>query len=50
MGNWKLQLGAATFLLWAAASPSAYAACEQRLIEPFSLVQSNGFEVEASFT
>jgi hypothetical protein len=49
MGNWKFQLGAATFLLWAAASPGAYAACEQRLIEPFSLVQSNGFEVEARF-
>jgi hypothetical protein len=49
MGNRKLQWSTATFLFWVAASHSAYAACEQRIIEAFTLTQSNGFEVEANF-
>ena len=41
MCNWRNQRGTAAFILWAATSHGAYA-CEQRIVTPFTLTQSNG--------
>jgi hypothetical protein len=46
MCNWKIRC-MATFMLWAATNQGAYA-CDQRLIEPFTLRQSNGPVVEVN--
>lgn len=50
MRNRKLLWSTITLLFWVAASPSAYAACNNNewLIESFTLRQSNGFDVEVT--